>query len=122
MPVSQRIFESIIYQYGTNHPVTHFHFGFIMKRNLAFAEAVVSFTVAAEGLTGRQRIIALEELSKLYEHKLKELEKALKFTKEAQHSLLKDTDLTERFRKRQKEDFQWREMRLFRKLFPREAQ
>ena len=119
---SQQIFESVINQYGTNHPVTHFHFGFIMKRNLSVVEAVLSFTVAANGLTGRNRIIALEELAKLYEHKLKELDKALEFTRKAQDLLLLEPDLTERFRIQQEKNFQWREMRLLRKLFPGEAQ
>ena len=34
--------------------------------------------IAATGLTGRERIIALEELAKLYEHKLKELEQGIR--------------------------------------------
>lgn len=119
---SQQFFESVINQYGANHPVTHFHFGFIMKRNLSIGEAVLSFTVAANGLTGRNRIIALEELAKLHEHRLKELDKALEFTRNARNCLLQDSDLTERFRIQQKKDFQWREMRLLRKLFPGQAQ
>lgn len=119
---SQRIFESVINQFGTNHPMTHFHFGFIMKRNLSVTEAVLSFTVAANGLTGRNQIIALEELAKLYEHKLKELDKALEFTRKAQGLLLEDVELTERFRIRQKKNFLRREMRIMRKLFPGEAQ
>jgi len=119
---SQQIFEGVITQYGTNHPVTHFHFGYIMKRNLSLAEAVSSFTVAANGLTGRNQIIALEELAKLYEHKLKELDKALEFTRKAQSLLLEGTELTERFRIRQKENFSRREMRIMKKLFPGEPQ
>lgn len=118
---SRHIFESAIIEYGTEHPATHFHFGFIMKRDQAYAEAVTSFKIAAEGLTGRQRIIALEELAKLYEHKLKGLEEALDYTREAQRILLEDEDLTERFRKQGSKDFLNREMRIFRKLFPRQA-
>ena len=56
---SRRIFESAINEYGTNHPVTHFHFGFIMKRNLAYTEALSSFTIAAEKLTGRRKQLLL---------------------------------------------------------------
>ena len=119
---SQEIFESAIDKYGENHPVTHFHFGFILKRNLAHDEAVRSFIVAARRLTGRQQIIALEELAKLYEHKLKDLEAAMKSTKQAQGLLKEDQDLTERFRMREENNFLKREMRLFRKLFPGEAQ
>lgn len=119
---SQRIFERVIQDYGSNHPVTHFHFGFIMKRNSAYSEAVSAFVIAADKLTGRNRIIALEELAKLFEHKLKEFEKALVFTRKAQCLLLEDLDLTDRFRERQKENFQRREMRIVRKLFPGEAQ
>ena len=53
------IFESVIAEYGVDHPATHFHFGFILKKEQAYEEAVHSFTIAAEGLTGRERIIAL---------------------------------------------------------------
>lgn len=119
---SQQIFEMAIQKYGENHPVTHFHFGFILKRNLAYEKAISSFSVAAKRLTGRQQIIALEELAKLYEHKLKDLESAMKFTKQAQGLLKEDRDLTERFRRREENNFLKREMRLFRKLFPGEAQ
>lgn len=119
---SQEIFESAIHKYGENHPVTHFYFGFILKRNLAYDQAVDSFGVAAKRLTGRQQIIALEELAKLYEHKLKDLESAMKSTKQAQGLLKEDQDLTERFRMREENNFLKREMRLFRKLFPGEAQ
>ena len=81
-----------------------FSFWIYYEKKFSLCEAVVSFTIAAEGLTGRRRIIALEELAKLYEHKLKELEKALKYTKEAQR-LLKDTELTEQFQKAEENNF-----------------
>lgn len=119
---SRRILEEVIQKYGSSHPVTHFHFGFAMKKEQVFPEAIQSFKVAADKLTGRKRIIALEELAKLYEHKLKELEKALTYTKQARRILMEDPHLTERFRKREQEKFMRREMRIFRKLFPGEAQ
>ena len=103
---------------GSNHPVTHFHFGFIMKRKLAYQEAISSFPIAADRLVGRNRIIAIEELAKLYEHKVKEFDKALIYTRRAQQLLMEDLDLTDRYRIRQKEDFQKREIRIVRKLFP----
>lgn len=115
------IFERVISEYGVDHPATHFHLGFILKREKAYVKAVHSFTIAAEGLTGRERIIALEELAKLYEHKLKELEKASKMAKEAIWHVQVDSDLTERFRKRARNDFEKREIRLRNKLFPGQA-
>lgn len=118
---SQQFFESVIEQYGTNHPMTHYHFGFIMKRNLSVSEAVLSFTVAADGLTGRNRIIALEELAKIYEHKLKNFDKALEFTRTAENLLIKESDLTVRFRIRQQNNFEWRKVRLLRRLNPEET-
>lgn len=118
----QVFFEEVIEQYGTTHPITHYHFGFILKRNSAFKEAAESFRIAAENLSGRERIIALEELAKLNEHKLKVLEKAYTYSQQAQRYLKEDVNLTERFRKRAQEDFQKREIRIFRKLFPGEAQ
>lgn len=119
---SEQVLERVIQAYGTAHPVTHFHFGFIMKRKLAYVEAAASFTVAAKGLSGRKRILALEELAKLYEHKLKVLETALSFTKRARYLLSEDTNLTSRFRKRAQENFLKREMRIVRKIFPGKAQ
>lgn len=118
---SKQIFESVIAEYGINHPATHFHFGFVLKREQAYEEAVSSFKIAATGLTGRERIIALEELAKLYEHKLKELNKALDSTKEAIKLLKADSYLAERFRARSRNDFLKREIRITRKLFPRQA-
>lgn len=113
---SQLFFEQVIEQYGISHPVTHYHFGFILKRNLAYAEAVDSFGIAADHLTGRERIIALEELAKLHEHKLKDLEKAYEQTKAAQVHLKEDVNLTIRFRQRAQENFYKREQRVLRKL------
>jgi uncharacterized protein len=115
---SSQVLETVILEYGLEHPVTHFHFGFIMKRKLHVEEAKSSFAIAADRLVGRQRIIALEELAKLHEHKLKGFEKALLYTRRAQHLLTEDPELTDRFRLRQREMFQKREIRLLRKLFP----
>lgn len=119
---SGKVFEAAIEEYGENHPVTHFHFGFILKRNLAYHKAADSFIVAAERLTGRNRIIALEELAKLYEHKLKDVQLALTYTKRGQSLLKVDEDLKEPFRRREANHFLKREMRLRRKLFPGQAQ
>ena len=41
---SKQIFESVIAEYGINHPATHFHFGFILKKEQAYEDAVSSFT------------------------------------------------------------------------------
>lgn len=119
---SERIFERVIDTYGIKHPVTHYHFGFIMKRNANYEASISSFEIAAEGLVGRQRIIALEELAKLFEHRLKQLEDALKVTKLAMKFIQVDDNLTSRFRERARGDFLKREMRVSRKLFPGQAQ
>lgn len=118
---SKQIFESVIAEYGINHPATHFHFGYILKKEQAYEDAVSSFKIAATGLTGRERIIALEELAKLYEHKLKELNMALDSTEKAIKLLKADPYLAERFRERSRNDFLKREIRITRKLFPRQA-
>lgn len=115
-------FEQVIAKYGTNHPMTHYHYGFILKRNQETEKALEAFHVAANQLMGRERIIALEEIAKLQEHKLKNLEDALKATKEAAELIDVDTYLTNRFRVRAKKEFQKRELRLRRKLFPGQAQ
>ena len=63
----------------------------------------------------------MEELTKLYEHRLKELNKALEITQEAIWLLQVATDLTEAFKKRLGNDFVKREIRIKRKLFPGQA-
>ena len=118
---SKQIFERVITEYGVHHPMTHFYFGFILKKEQAYKEAVSSFTIAAAKLTGRERIIALEELAKLYEHKLKELNNALDSTQEAIRYLKEANILTEKFRIRSGNDFLKREIRINRKLFPGQA-
>lgn len=119
---SRSVFESTIDEFGTNHPATHFHYGFQLKRDQRFAEAAASFEIAAMGLIGRECIIALEELAKLHEHKLKDLVKARMYTEEALQRLKDDSGLTERFRERAGNDFRKREIRILRKLFPGEPQ
>ncbi|MBE1553649.1 ribonuclease H-like domain-containing protein [Sporosarcina limicola] len=118
---SKLILESSIAEFGLHHPVTHFHLAFILKREKNYIDSLSSFTIAATGLDGRERIIALEELAKLYEHKVKELEKALESTKEAKRHLREESRLTEHFRKRLSDNFLRREIRIRRKLFPGEA-
>lgn len=115
-------FEQVIAKYGTNHPMSHYHYGFILKRNHENEKALEAFHVAANQLMGRERIIALEEIAKLQEHKLKNLEEALAATNEASSLIDVDDYLTNRFRARAKKEFLKREVRLRRKLFPGQAQ
>lgn len=115
---SGRIFELAIEEYGEDHPVTHFHFGFILKRNGAYDKAAHSFLIAANRLTGRSRVIALEELAKIYEHRLKDFALALAYTEKGLNLLKVDSTLTVPFRNREEINFLKREMRLRRKLFP----
>ncbi|KXH81982.1 ribonuclease H-like domain-containing protein [Sporosarcina sp. HYO08] len=115
---SRAFFEQTIAKYGENHPMTHYHFGFSLKRIHEYEKAANAFKVAAEALTGRHRIIALEELAKLYEHKLKSLHEALTYTKEAMEWLENDGNLTFRFKERATEAFTKREIRIMRKYFP----
>lgn len=119
---SAQIFEKVIEKYGENHPMSHYHYGFILKRNGLHDKALYSFKIVAEQLIGRERIIAMEEMAKLYEHKLKAINDALKITRSALHLIDVDEELTTRFRIRAKKDFLKREMRLQRKIFPGEAQ
>lgn len=118
---SKAVLEQVISQSETRHPMAYYHLGFLFKKEEEFEKAAMSFSIAAEGLDGRERIIAYEELAKLFEHKLKELQKALSITREAIH-LLKREKLTERFKLRMEISLANREMRLNKKLFPGEAQ
>ncbi|MDS9470856.1 ribonuclease H-like domain-containing protein [Sporosarcina pasteurii] len=119
---SAYFFKEVIEKYGSDHAMSHYHYGFILKRNEAYDKAVQSFNIAAKQLGGRERIIALEEVAKLQEHKLKNLAAALEVTRNAMSFIDKDSELTKRFRTRAERDFLKREMRLIRKIFPGEAQ
>ncbi|MDN4608701.1 ribonuclease H-like domain-containing protein [Sporosarcina highlanderae] len=115
---SKKVLGDVIAEFGAEEPMAHFHIGFILKKENRHTEAINSFEIAADGLDGRESIIALEELAKLYEHKVKEPEMALQYTKKAIELLNNNPDIPERFKKRMGSDFANREIRLRRKLFP----
>ncbi len=115
-------FEQVIQKYGKNHPLTHYHYGFILKRNEAYEQALHAFDVAANQLLGRERMIALEEVAKLQEHRFKDFKAALAVTEQASLLVTADDTLTHRFRLRMQKEFAKREMRLRKKIFPGKAQ
>ncbi|QTD42141.1 ribonuclease H-like domain-containing protein [Sporosarcina sp. Te-1] len=119
---SRDFLERVVAEHGLRHPLAHYHFGFALKRDGHFEEAVKAFEVASEHLRGRERIIALGEMAKLFEHRLRDLERALASTERAQVLLNKDPELARRFRERMKEEFGKREIRLLGKIFPGQAQ
>lgn len=119
---SKEVLERVIQEYGQDEPRAHFHIGFILKRESQYTRAIESFAVAAVGLSGREKVIAYEELSKLFEHRMKEFDKALYWTKEAILLLKESSDISEPFKSKMGNEFTRREMRLRRKLFPGEAQ
>ena len=119
---SKDVLMDVIAEYGTEEPRAHYHIGFLLKKEGRHTEAIESFAIAASSLTGRERVIALEELAKLFEHKVKEPEKALHYTKEAIRYLRQEKDVSDRFKLRMGNEFMNREIRLKKKLFPGEAQ
>ncbi|WP_252503407.1 ribonuclease H-like domain-containing protein [Sporosarcina sp. Marseille-Q4943] len=118
---SKDVLMDVIAEYGTEEPKAHFHIGFLLKKEGRQIEAIESFKIAAHSLTGRERVIAYEELAKLFEHKMKDPAKALHYTKEAIRHLRQDPDMTNRFKIRMGNEFTHREIRLMKKLFPGEA-
>lgn len=119
---SKVVFEKVIETYGEDEPRAHFHIGFILKREGDYTNAVQAFLIGAAGLAGKEKLIAYEELAKLYEHRMKEFEKALDWTKEGIMLLQRDSDFTSDYRRKKGNEFAHREMRLRKKLFPGEAQ
>ena len=119
---SKDVLMDVIAEYGTEEPRAHYHIGFLLKKEGRHTEAIESFAIAASSLIGRERVIALEELAKLFEHKVKEPEKALHYTKEAIRHLRQEKDVSDRFKLRMGNEFMNREIRLKKKLFPGEAQ
>jgi tetratricopeptide (TPR) repeat protein len=118
---SKDVLMDVIAEYGTEEPRAHFHIGFLLKKEGQHTEAIESFEIAAAGLAGREKVIAFEELAKLFEHKVKEPEKALHYTREAIRHLKREVDMTDKFKNRMGNEFMHREIRLKRKLFPGEA-
>lgn len=115
------VLEQVIEEYGTQHPTTHFYFGFLLKKEGKYTEALEAFGVCMTKSIGRERIIALEEMAKLYEHKFKDCSKALQLSSIAKGLLSKDQLLTLPFSKRMSFEFEKREQRLKRKLLPIQA-
>lgn len=113
--------EKVVERYGESYPLTHYHLGFLLKREQQYERAAQSFAIVAEQGDGRERILALEELAKLAEHKLKRPQLAHRRTMEAQSLLRTDSSLPQRFVYRMKSAFERREIRLKKKLFPGEA-
>ncbi len=119
---SKHILENTVDKYGNQHPITFLHLGFIYKKEKDFQNAVEVFSVAVNHLEGKERIIAYEELAKLYEHRLLQLHNALNATRNGRACILEATELTERFKSRSEISFKKREMRLLKKIFPGETQ
>jgi hypothetical protein len=118
---SKTILENSIAEYGMDHPLTYYHLAFIYKKEKDYQNAISTFTIAAEGLSGREKIIAFEELAKLYEHRLKELTSALEATVKGRRSISEQRNLSVPFKVRMGNDFNKREIRVRKKLFPGEA-
>ncbi|WHT47164.1 ribonuclease H-like domain-containing protein [Sporosarcina thermotolerans] len=96
---SKKVLGDVIAEFGAEEPMAHFHIGFILKKENRHTEAISSFKIAADGIDGRERIIAFEELAKLYEHKVKELDTALRYTRMAIKLLNNNSDFPERFKR-----------------------
>lgn len=119
---SKDVLMDVIAEYGSDEPRAHFHIGFLLKKEDRHTEAIEAFEIAAAGLAGREKVIAYEELAKLFEHKVKEPARALQYTREAMRHLKQEVDMTDKFKDRMGNEFMHREIRLKRKLFPGEAQ
>lgn len=118
---SKAILENSIAEYGIDHPLTYYHLAFIYKKEKDYQNAVSTFRIAAEGLTGREKIIAFEELAKLYEHRLKELDAALEATVNGSRSVIEQQNLSFPFKLRMGNEFKKREIRVRKKIFPGET-
>lgn len=116
------VLEQVIEEYGTQHPTTHYYFGFLLKKEGKYTEALEAFGVCMTKSIGRERIIALEEMAKIYEHKFKDCTKALQLSTVAIGLLARDRSLTPSFSSRMHQEFKKREIRLKKKLFPGQAQ
>ena len=108
--------------YGTSYPLTHYHLGFLLKRHKEFDRAVRSFEIVAINGNGREQIVALEELAKLYEHQLKDYTAAYECICTAENLLHSSDVLTRRFIERMEKSLDKRKSRVTRKLFPGKAQ
>ena len=108
--------------YGTSYPMTHYHLGFLLKRHKEFDRAIQSFDIVATHGTGREQVLAYEELAKLYEHQIKDYSLAYEHILRADQLLQQSNDFTLRFSNRMKKSLEKREMRVNRKLFPGQAQ
>ncbi|ARD49490.1 ribonuclease H-like domain-containing protein [Sporosarcina sp. P33] len=114
----QRIAET----YGSSYPLTHYHLGLLLKRNKEYERAVQSFEIVSLYGSGREQLLAFEELAKLYEHQMKNFQLAYESIISAKTLLEQPNDFTKRFFDRMTKSLAKREIRITRKLFPGQAQ
>ena len=62
--------------------LAHYYLAFQQKRNGMVEEAIKSFQNALSFVNNREKLKVLEQLAILYEHQLKEYERALHYTNE----------------------------------------
>lgn len=104
-------FQRIADTYGDSYPLTHYHFGFLLKQRKLHEQAMESFSIVINSGSGREQIIACEELAKLLEHQQKDFDKAAE-TVQTGKRLLASPDLSARFIQRMEKAFAKRQFRL----------
>ena len=102
--------------YGTSYPLTHYHLGFALKRQKEFEKAIQSFEIVSTYGEGRERVVAFEELAKLYEHHVKDYTLAYDCIMQAQQQIVSSNEFTQRFVERMKKSLAKRAIRVNQKL------
>lgn len=96
--------------------LAYFYLGFQQKRTKKFEEAVFSFEKSLITINSRQKIKAYEQLAMIYEHQLKNYEKALTFTLKGLEIVKRNTEITEEQKVKHVENWTKRFNRLEKKM------
>ncbi|MGE7834886.1 ribonuclease H-like domain-containing protein [Viridibacillus arvi] len=113
---SEELLQQVTNQYTSEEAANaYFHLGFQQKKQQNYIEARKSFQQALPYLQGRQQIIALIELAKIFEHHVKNYEFALEMTKQALKLVTESSLWTKDSKSLRLADIQKRKNRLERK-------
>lgn len=122
-PHSEELYETILNTYEKQDiPHAYYYLGLFYKKNGNPQAAVELIETASSWLMDREQLESYLHLAKLYEHQLKEYERALYFTNRAKQTLLTLTGQL----KREKlayylQDLKTRDARINRKIISRES-
>lgn len=114
--ISKNVLTNTTETFHSNTEQAYYYLAFQQKRNGQYTEAVESFKKAIACIDSRDRLKAIEQLSMIHEHQLKDFEKALQYAKEGINIINKELVLNAEKKQKQLEKWQKRIHRVQNKM------